>query len=610
LTVWPTPGVRRASVNSFGFGGTNAHVIVEDAYHYLESRGLNGRHFTVLNPQLPSNGIDLPKLWNSTLSKPNANLLNGEQLVRGNGEAEGFKMSPMPKLFILSSQDQSGILRAVKNLLPYAESQFAHSSGSDEQLFLDDLSYTLGERRSIMPWKSFAVASTLEKLRRSLNAIPPAVRSSQVPKMSFTFTGQGAQWFAMGRELLLYCVYRDSLRLSEDVLESLGCCWSLAYEMSRPEGQSRLNVAEISQPCCTALQIALVDLLWYWDVYPVAVVGHSSGEIAAAYCSRLISRESAIKIAWFRGQSAATIGRNSGINGAMMAVNVDADFIRPSLQELTKGKVVVACINSPNNCTVSGDVLAIEELRNILDQQQISCTKLKVGVAYHSPHMEHVRDEYLKALSNIPTTSQLSDNFIPMFSSVTGDLIRPQSLSASYWVDNLVSPVNFSGAVGSLLKHSESQEHLHDRRVFANTFLEIGPHSALRGPLKDIFSHEDNVSSNLSYITILRRGRDAANTALQAMGELYCRGYNLALTKINETNPEVKMLVDLPVYPWNRSNHFWEESRITRDYRLRDRPRLDLLGYPCPGTVEPQWRNFLRSRENPWIEHHKVGGND
>lgn len=207
-------------------------------------------------------------------------------------------------------------------------------------------------------------------------------------------------------------------------------------------------------------QIALVDLLKSWGVQPVATVGHSSGEIAAAYTSGYIDHEAAIKIAWLRGQVSKTVSKNGG----MLAVSASTEIINQRLTLLTSGKAVVACINSTKACTVSGDGSAIEELDAILKEAQVHSTKLPVDVAYHSFHMETARGAYETALAGIPHNSNCT---IPMFSSVTGKMISVGDMSCSYWVQNLISPVNFVGGVRALLHHTENKI----RGPFAHMFV-------------------------------------------------------------------------------------------------------------------------------------------
>ncbi|KAF4305832.1 putative polyketide synthase protein [Botryosphaeria dothidea] len=539
LSAWPHDGPRRASINSFGFGGANAHVVLEDAAHYLERMGLKGRHATVIEPKLPC-------------------LTNGH--TNGNGTTP---TAAKPKLFVLSSYDQDGIQRTTQQLQTYLSSK-SHNDQPDTPSLLSNLAYTLSTKRTTHPWKSFAITSSIPDLVASLASCPAASRSSDyanAPRPAFVFTGQGAQWFAMGRGLSIYGPFRASLAAADATLRALGCAWSLAEELGRPEGESRLVLAEFSQPACTALQVALADLLVAWGVRPAAVVGHSSGEIAAAYCAGAITRAAAVKIAWLRGRFAGTVAERNG-KGAMMAVGASGESLKERLAGLTAGKAVVAAFNSPKACTVSGDEAAVDELQDILTVEQVNSTKLKVEVAYHSPHVEVIREAYETALAGVGTVDCTQN--IPMFSSVTGALIQPEKLGPSYWVDNLVSPVNFAGALSALLHHSKEQKRSHDRRTaFASVFVEVGPHSALR-----------------SY---------------------------LDLSAVNETPADASsMLVDLPPYAWNHALSFWEESYLSREHRLRPTPRLDLLGYRVPDSPEPVWRNFLRCGESPWIREHRV----
>ncbi|KAH9205133.1 fatty acid synthase S-acetyltransferase [Leptodontidium sp. 2 PMI_412] len=576
-TRWPTSGPRRASVNSFGFGGANAHVILEDAASYLKRKGLTGCHATVLHPTLPAP-------------------------TNGHGGHSGSNgvLSPKPKIFLFSSNDKDGVKRNVERMEEYLKNKDGVSS-----TFLTDLAHTISAKRSTLPWKSFVVASDISQLQQSLSCIPAPVRSSSTSetKIAFVFTGQGAQWFAMGKELSIFQSFKNSMLKSEAILKSLGCPWSLEEELSRPEKESNIRATNYSQPACTALQVALVDLLKEWGVRPVAVVGHSSGEIAAAYCAGMIGHEAAVEIAWKRGQVSTTIAQ-SGLKGGMLAVNASVEVVQPKLDALTRGKAVVSCFNCWSSCTVSGDQDAIDELQEMLKENQIACTRLPMDVAYHSFHMETVRALYEAALAGIP---HVATGQIPMFSSVTGALVTPKEMNPSYWVQNLVKPVNFTVAMVSLLNHNNGQKRTNDRQAFANIFLEVGPHSALRSYVLDIFKGADKFV-DLSYESMLRKNFDGVETALQAMGNVWTKAYPIDMDLVNESSTNVKMLVDLPPYAWNHSHTFWDESHLSRAYRLREKPRMDLLGYRVIGTPEPTWRNFLRCNENPWIREHKVQG--
>ncbi|GKT87228.1 polyketide synthase [Colletotrichum tofieldiae] len=203
LQVWPHSGPRRASINSFGFGGANAHVILEDAASYLFRHGLPGRHSTTPDPKLPT--------ISSTASE------SGSDMDTSSSVSHEEVTS---KLFVLSSNDQEGVKRNVERLATYLDGKT-----SSKPSLLTDLAYTLFSKRTTLPWKSFAIASDVTSLRQSLEKIPAVVRSSNssVPGVAFVFTGQGAQYFKMGKGLSVYKAFRDSMLRSEFILKALGC---------------------------------------------------------------------------------------------------------------------------------------------------------------------------------------------------------------------------------------------------------------------------------------------------------------------------------------------------------------------------------------------------
>ncbi|KAI4710994.1 Type I Iterative PKS [Alternaria sp. Ai002NY15] len=596
LTPWPHSGPRRASVNSFGFGGANAHVILEDAASFLSRHGLKGRHATT--PPLPSPGSvrvaelsDSPSSSASTVETTSGDCSDNTSDVSSEILRD---LHPTSRLFVLSSNDQEGVKRNAERLQDYLALKT-----STVPSFLNDLAFTLSSKRTALPWKSYSVASSVSGLREKLTSLAPVVRSSTsaIPRIAFVFTGQGAQWHAMGRGLSSYKAFAESMQKSEAMLKSFGCPWSLGEELSRSEAESKLRETEYSQPACTAIQVALVDLLSDFGVRAVAVLGHSSGEIAAAYAAGFIDREAAIKIAWLRGQVSKTVSKNGG----MLAVSASADSVQDHLNGLKSGRAVVGCFNSTKACTITGDASAISELETQLKDAQIPCTRLPMDVAYHSFHMESAREQYERALEGIPHGSTAT---VPMFSSVTGSLIDPAQMKPSYWVDNLVSPVNFVAATRSLLSHPQESK---SRKAFANLFVELGPHSALRSYLLDIFASA-NRAADTTYTNLLRRNHDGAATMLEAMGHLWAHGCKVDLSKANDVSPDnTSMLVDLAPYAWNHKA-YWDESHLSRQHRLRKSPRTDLVGYRLTGTPEHTWRNFLRCNENPWIREHKVQG--
>ncbi|KKY15008.1 putative polyketide synthase [Diplodia seriata] len=597
---WPGSGLRIASVNSFGFGGANAHVIIGDAYHFLHERGLSGLHRTELHPSsvVLTNGVNGHANGHTNGINGSANGTNGH--TNGVNGSTG-STPPHPKLLVLSAQDKQGPERLGTQLSAYL------SNPSHPSSILSDLAHTLSRRRSRLLWKSFATASSLPAAQTALSHPSRAVRSALRPRLAFVFTGQGAQWHAMGAELFAhYEPFRASIARSDATLRALGCPWTIRDELSRPADATRVNDAQLSQPLCVALQVALVDLLAHFGVRPSAVVGHSSGEMGAAYGAGALSQNAAVALAWWRGVYAARVEQAKDLDGTMLAVRAGGDAVRPRLDGLRKGMAVVGCFNSPRNCTVSGDREALEELRTLLEAEGVGATPLKVGVAYHSPHMRRIADEYREAVASAvkKAVPPPETGTVPFFSSVTGKLLPPAELGASYWVDNLVSSVNFTGAVQSMIR-SARDGAVDGAAAFVDAFVEVGPHSALRTYLNEVCAAE-SVPASIPYSTVLRRNFSAVDSLLTAAGELWCLGADVDVERVNLTDEGARMLTDLKPYPFNHSSSYWAESAITRQYRFRQQLRTDHLGVRFDGSVTPQWRNFLKLRENPWLEHHKI----
>ncbi|KAL7905029.1 putative polyketide synthase [Trichoderma velutinum] len=591
LMKWPSQGTRRISINSFGYGGTNAHAILDDAYSYLGGRGLRGLHYV------------------KTLT------LEDDEDKDEEEEEEEYSSQPnTPRVYVLTAQDRAGLSRKKKSLASYLRTKIdeLHDDSKGEK-YLADLAYTLSDKRSRLQWKTFALASSLDELADALESSDGGrveVMSSSVPRLGFVFTGQGAQWATMGMALMAFPEFSASIEAADLFLrKTLNCPWSARAELSRGKGTSRLGLALYSQTLCTVLQVALVDLLRKWAVVPDAVVGHSSGEIAAAYCAGYLSREDAWRIAYCRGVVCSNMKIAApDLDGAMMAVGASPDTCSAFIKRICPDTVSIACINSPSSVTLSGDAAAIVSLQAALQEENIFARKLLVDTAYHSKHMQLVAQQYAKAIADIQpraNTTTGGSATCKMYSSVTESEITYKDLGPDYWVRNLVSPVRFATAIQNLMRpDADAQSSARDA---VDVLVEIGPHTALRGPATQ--SIQAIGVNNKPYLSAIVRNENAVETTLNLVGTLVAYGRPLELALVNKTvTGKNKTLVDLPSYPWNHAQQYWSESRLARGRKDRTVSASSLLGSPVPSFLQGErvWRGFLRLSEEPWMADHNI----
>lgn len=222
--------------------------------------------------------------------------------------------------------------------------------------------------------------------------------------------------------------------------------------------------------------------------------------------------------------------------------------------------------------------------------------------------MRVIADQYLSSIKDIETLQP--EPGATMYSSVTGASISAKELKPEYWVSNMVSPVQFNQAVSAIFQTSGAGRRR--QRGGVDNILEVGPHSALQGPLRQILTGLGS-AKEIEYNSMLVRGKDAVNSSLEAIGSLWTKGFDIDLLRVNgyEDNPEsLQALTDLPNYPWNHTNRYWVESNRMKNHRFKQTPRLDLLGMQVDdqNVHEPRWRNLIRIADVPWLEDHKMQG--
>lgn len=533
-TAWPEGKLERVSINSFGIGGANAHIILDSP---------------------ASLGLESTATATATTT-------------------------PRAELLLYSANTPKSLERMTKQYEQWIENNPAA---------VGDLAYTLAHRREHLPHRSSAIFNN-----GAVSKAAAPTKAAQKHEVVMVFTGQGAQWACMGRELLQSDeTFRSSIRSLDIELRNAGshtdsADYSIEDELLKSGKQSRIGMATLSQPLCTALQVALVDKFRSLGVVPVAVVGHSSGEIGAAYATGAITARQAILIAHHRGAVTSLQKRA----GAMAAVGMSWEKTE---KYLIPG-VTIACDNSPESVTISGDADAVKTAVGNIKAEcpDVLARLLQVDKAYHSDHMVEIGERY-RALID-PDLGQNTPKEVLFFSSVTGNLLdaSSQTLGATYWRDNLQSPVRFREAITSILQHDVGKRAI---------FLEIGPHGALSGPLRQTLARQ---SSSAPYIAAMTRNQDCLESFLNAMGKLHSLQIDVDLQALF---PSGACLPDLPRYPWNHEGSYWYETRLAKDWRNRKHPYHNLLGALTSEStdIEPVWRNLFHLDNVSWVRDHRVG---
>jgi acyl transferase domain-containing protein/NADPH:quinone reductase-like Zn-dependent oxidoreductase/SAM-dependent methyltransferase/acyl carrier protein len=539
-------GPRMAAINSFGFGGTNAHAILQeyDLAPTVSAVGEEGHYFV-----LPISARTPEAL--TELSRNYRNFLNEKK------EA-GTPVS------------------------------------------LADMAHTLAFRKGSHPCRLGIVASSTEDLQQQLESftsgvhrpgiVSDAINSKIANKAVFVFSGMGQQWWAMGRQLFqTEPVFRKMVEECDVIFREFTDEWSLIHELAADENSSRMGESRISQPCIFALQVALYELWGSYGVVPEAVVGHSAGEIAAAYVSGILTLKDAAKVCFHRGRLQ---GLTAG-TGKMLAVGLSLEEAERRMGGLT-GKVSVAAVNSPNSITLSGDKEALNEVERTLEKENIFVRFLNVDIAFHSPSMDSILDELaaeVKDISPKPST-------IPMVSTVTGDFIQGTLMDSSYWQRNVRERVCFAEAMSSLMDKGYS------------IFIEVGAHPVLSMSMKECLA----VSGKHGLILPSLHRKENENITLRAsLAKLYCRGYSIDWNKVNKIPGN---FLRLPSYPWQR-DRYWNESEESIQQRTGlkkqiEGPMIGLNAHPLLGgrieSASIGWQSEIELNDQKYLKDHKVQG--
>jgi acyl transferase domain-containing protein len=424
-------------------------------------------------------------------------------------------------------------------LVASAAAMATYLRASDAEL--SDIAHTASVRRTHFEHRLAVAAGSKEEMASALDAFargePPAGvlagrTKGEAPRVVFVFPGHGSQWVGMGRALLEEePAFRQALWACDAAIRREGG-FSVLEELGADEARSRLGEVDVVQPVLFAVGVALAALWRSWGVEPAVVVGHSMGEVAAAYVAGALSLEDAAAVICRRSR---LLRKVSG-KGAMALVELALEDADAAL-EGHRDRLSVALSNGPRSTVIAGDPAALEEVLASLEARNVLGRRVKTDVAFHSPQVDPLRDDLVAALREITPRAAS----IPMRSTVTGGTLAGTELAAAYWGDNLREPVRFSGVVQGLLREGNT------------LFLELSPHPIL------LHSIEENLrdsSKRGAVAASLRRGQDERASLLASLGRLYVEGHPVDFCKLH---PHGGRVVSLPSYPWQRQR-YWVDA--------------------------------------------------
>ncbi|HEV7279867.1 MAG TPA: amino acid adenylation domain-containing protein [Pirellulaceae bacterium] len=520
-----------AAVNSFGFGGTNAHVVLQGA------------------PEI-ADGQARERPASATIDRPYSLPISAR-----------------------SEESEKAYARAYADLL------------TSDSASIADICYSAGTRKEHHDRRLIVRGRDAQELRDRLNAWLESQeplegivqgRASDASGVTFVFTGQGVQRWGMGRQLLeREPRFRETIEQIDEFFRPLAG-WSLADEFRVEKQHSRIDRTDVAQPAIFALQVGLVELWKSWGVEPRGVVGHSVGEVAAAYCAGVYSLEDAVKVIYHRSR----LQNTTGGAGGMFAAGISPAKAREAIAGCG-GRVELAVINSPNLVTLAGDTEPLNEVFAALEAEGTFLRRLPIDYAFHSRQMDPIRDELLESLADIrPRNAK-----IPFYSTVTGGRLEGERLDGMYWWRNVRNTVLFAPAIASLAGSG------------ADLFVEIGPHPALKSSMNEVLSQQGTSGTVLGS---LKRDADDSDEMVANLSALHLKNVAIDWAAANQSQGR---FVRLPRYPWNYDRHWLESEESSRQRLTAD--VHPLLGLKIDGPL-PSWEFVLDGRVQTWLEDHRI----
>ena len=567
---WPvsTP-VRRAAVNSFGYGGTNAHMVLESCDHLVKK----------------------PTETYRLLASENQ-IHNGKASINKDGDHQHDAVDPLPTYLLpITARDETA-LRKLAGL--YAEQLQQIQRADDLHNFL----YSAAHRRSHHRHRACfagnsATALCIQLLQYANGDAPeghcyaqaPSVdtpstgESSNLKKESplvFVCTGMGPQWHAMGQELYRSePVFRDLLNRADAIFIQLSG-WSILDEMLKKEADSQIHKTSIAQPANFMLQTGLVELYRHYGLVPDIVTGHSVGEVSAAYISGALSLNDALVVCLGRSQLQETLAGT----GSMLAASLTEEQAHEECAGMTG--IEVAAVNSPASVTLAGSHSQLEKLAAELEKRDIFARLLAVEVPYHSSLMEPIEAPLRSHLAGINTQQPTT----PLYSTVTADNAAELPLDADYWWRNVRHPVQFGKTIEKIATDTKDP-----------IFLEIGPHPVLKHSIVETLK-ETGLTGQTTH-TLHRKANEILSMRL-ALGRVYTLGHSNDWRAVNQADGAY---VKLPAYPWTLNSYGRLSDEDSSNLFSNDRHVLFDQRLNC---VNPTWEFEINTQILPWLPDHVV----
>ncbi len=516
-----------AGVNSFGYGGSNAHVLLQQHSPSPQKE------------QLPF-------------------------------------LQPLP--ITISAKGEKALQELVV--------KYRHFTSSKTPLSLENLCYSTTMRRDHHSHRLTIVATSPSEIKDKLQLfleqktapglISHVVEPKDKRKLLFVYTGMGPQWWAMGRELLEQePVFREAINQCDNIFSEIAP-WSLLKALTASEQESKIKETDVAQPTNLAIQVALTELWKHWGIEPDAIVGHSIGEVAAAYAAGALSLQEALLVSFYRGKL------QNSVSGAGTMLAIELSELEASALVDDFDEVTIAAINSPCSVTLSGTQEQLQAIADILEEHCIFCRFLQVEVAFHSPQMDEIKQELLTSLKGLqPQTTK-----IPLYSTVTGEIISGKDLTEDYWWNNVRQPVRFAPAIETLIK-DEFQ-----------VFLEIGPHPVLSNAIKECVQEK---KAQGHFWHSLHRKKPEKSTMLEALAHLYGVGFDVSWSNIV---PPHANYISLPTYPWQKEV-YWQETSQSKQDRYAQHKRHAFL-YEKVNVAQPTWQVELNDSFFPYLKDHRI----